>query len=407
MTSLMIGTWEGTHLDIYDLSDPANSKLAGTWDPGFPTRDMQLIPHPGKQHVVLVKEDGTGMGIHFADLSDPLQPKLLASVPLNGEGNRIAAWGGKSLYTSSTLGQWFDLSNPLAPKRLSNWFNHRWFWVRAVYGNRAVVSTDGGTAIVDFSNPGKPRQSLDKAPADAVWGSRLYGAQGGPRSSRGPICLTIAEMAGPTGLKVLSQTVYPIAELDIPQVHGLCADGPLLYAITEGEKGKAVFLIWDVADPKKPLFFAQLRDPQLQSQRGEWFWTAQGHVIAAAHGIAVITSYGSGPPQVIDARDPRHPKFLARLPYKGSSNEMTDCCADGSWFYIKSYPDRVQLWDFTRPEQPSKIWEESGEGPYGYYAWQAGVPVGPVLLVPQLSVLKVITVPRPSQVAAGKLTWRQ
>ncbi len=110
---------------------------------------------------------------------------------------------------------------------------------------------------------------------------------------------------------------------------------------------------------------------------------------------------------MIDARDPRHPKFLARLPYKGSSNEMTDCCADGSWFYIKSYPDRVQLWDFTRPEQPSKIWEESGEGPYGYYAWQAGVPVGPVLLVPQLSVLKVITVPRPSQVAAGKLIWRQ
>ena len=252
----MIGTWEGTHLDIYDVSDPANSKLAGTWDPGFPTRDMQLIPHPGKQHVVLVKEDGTGMGIHFADLSDPLQPKLLASVPLNGEGNRIAAWGGKSLYTSSTLGQLLDLSNPLAPKPLGNWFNHRWFWVRAVYGNRAVVSTDGGTAIVDFSNPGKPRQSLDKAPADAVWGSRLYGAQGGPRSSRGPICLTIAEIAGPTGLKVLSQTVYPIAELDIPQVHGLCAEGPLLYAITEGEKGKAVFLIWDVADPKKPRSFS-------------------------------------------------------------------------------------------------------------------------------------------------------
>ena len=66
----------------------------------------------------------------------------------------------------------------------------------------------------------------------------------------------------------------------------------------------------------------------------------------------------------------------------------------------------MQLWDFTRPEQPGRIWEESGEGPYGYYAWQAGVPVGPVLLVPQLSVLKVITVPRPSQVPAGKLTWR-
>ncbi len=402
----VIGTWEGTHLDIYDFSDPANIKLAGTWDPGFPTRDMQLIPYPGKAGVVLVKEEGTGFGIHFADLSNPLRPKLLVSLALNGEGNRVAAWGDKAMYTSSTLGQWFDFSDPLAPKRLCNWFNHRWFWVRAVYGNRAVVTTDGRTEVIDFSVPGNPRQAFDKAPAEAAWGTRLYGALGGPRSYRGPICLTIADMGDAASLQLLSQTVYPTTELDIPQVNGLCADGPSLYGITEGERGKAVFLVWDVAQPKRPVLLAQLRDPELQAQRGEWFWTAQGHVIAAAHGIAVITSYGSGPPQVIDARDPRHPKLLGRLPYQGSSNEMTDCSPDGPWFYIKSYPDRVQLWDFSRPERPVRIWQESGEGPYGYYAWQAGVPVGPVLLVPQLAELKVITVPRPSQVPVDTLSWR-
>jgi hypothetical protein len=182
------------------------------------------------------------------------------------------------------------------------------------------------------------------------------------------------------------------------------------YGISGGKKGQAVFLIWDVADPKRPVLLSQLRHPELQVARGEGFWTAQGHVLAAAHGIVVVTSYASGPPQVIDARDPRHPKFVMRLPYQGRlphhGNEMTDCRADGPWFYIKSYPDAVQLWDFSQPDQPRQIWEETGGGPYGAYSWQAGVPVGPVLLVPQLSVLKVMTVPRPSQVPAGTLTWR-
>jgi hypothetical protein len=401
-----VDTWDGTHLDIYDLSDPANPKQVGTWDPGFPTRDMQLIPHPGRQSVVLVKEEGFGFGMHFADLSDPLRPRVLVSAPLGFEGNRVAAWGDKAMYTSSTLGQWFDFSDPLAPKRLGNWFNHRWFFVRTVYGSRAVVTTHDQTEIIDLGDPGNPREVWDKAPVDTAWGTRLYGSRGGPKSGRGPVSLTIADMAGPAQPRMLSQTVYPMAELDTGQVNGLFADGSLLYGVTEGDKGKAVFLIWDVADPKKPVLLAQLHHPELCAVRGEWFWTAQGHVIAAAHGIAVITSYGSGPPEVIDARDPRKPKFLGRLPYQGSGNEMSDCWPDGRWFYIKSYNDPVQLWDFSRPEQPRRIWQESGVGPYGYYAWQAGVPVGPVLLVPQLSVLKVLTVPRPAQVPAGKLTWR-
>ena len=117
----VVGTWEGTYLSIYDLSDPASVRQVGTWDPGFPTRNMQLIPQPDRKTLVLVKEECTGMGIHFADFSDPLRPKVLSSIATNGEGNRVAAWGDKAVYASSTLAQCFDLSNPLAPKRTSTW----------------------------------------------------------------------------------------------------------------------------------------------------------------------------------------------------------------------------------------------------------------------------------------------
>jgi hypothetical protein len=398
-------------LDIYDLADPARIKQAGTWDPGFPTRDMQLMPHPRMQNVALVMEDGSGMGFHFADLSDPLRPKLLCSVPTNGEGNRVAAWGERAMYTSSTLAQWFELADPLAPKRLATWFNHRWFCVRHVYDDRAVVDTEGQTEILDFRRPGGvpacgSRPLWANFRADAAWGSRLYHVYGGPRSGRGPIHLAVADMADPARLAVFSDT--ELKELDTPAVVGLCADGPLLYGITEGGKQDTVFLLWDVSDPKKPSLLARLRHPQLQVQRGEWFWTAQGHVLAAAHGIVVVTSYGAGPPAVIDARNPRNPKFLMLLPYQGGHGaEMTDCRADGPWFYVKSYPDPVELWDFSRPEKPRQIWKEPASGDdYGAYAWQAGVPLGPVLLIPQMPGLKVVTVPRPSQVPAGNLTLR-
>lgn len=123
----MIGTWEGTYLNIYDVSTPEKIRRIGKWDPGFPTRNMRLSPLPGKKSLVLVEEDSTGMGIHFADFSDPLRPRVLASVPTNGEGNRVASWGDKALFTSSTEALWIDMTNPLAPERLATWFNHRWF----------------------------------------------------------------------------------------------------------------------------------------------------------------------------------------------------------------------------------------------------------------------------------------
>jgi hypothetical protein len=336
---------------------------------------------------------------------------VLAEVPTNGEGNRVAAWGNRAMYTSSTLAQWFDVSDPLNPKRLASWSNHRWFWVRHVYGDRAVtsISEERRTDILNFKDPSKPVVAVKGAPPNAAWGSRLYGLHGGPRSGQGPVRLVVAEMGDGDKLTVLSDVQYPKDELDVPAIAGSWADGPWLYAVTEGKKGEPVFLVWDVADARKPALVGRLRHAELEVRRSEGFWTAQGRVLTAARGVAVITAYGSGAPQVIDVRNPREPRFLLRLPYQGKKahhvNEMTDCYPDGPWFYIKSYPDPLQLWDFSRPEEPRLLWEEPTEFPYDSYGWQGGVPVGGALLAPKLAHLKVMTAPRPSQVPAGKVTW--
>jgi hypothetical protein len=107
----------------------------------------------------------------------------------------------------------------------------------------------------------------------------------------------------------------------------------------------------------------------------------------------------------------KDPKFLLALPVKVGSQwvpkgEWVDSYPDGPWFYIKSYPDPLQLWDFTDAEHPRKLWEEAVEGDYDRYGWQAGVPTGELLLAPRLPYLKAMTAPRPSQVPTGRLEWR-
>lgn len=398
----VIGTYDGTHQEIYDLSDPAKPAKAGSWDLGVPFRDLSLHPRPDRKGQVLALEPGGGFGFHLCDFSDPLKPQVLAHVPTNGEGNRVAAWGGRALFTSSTLGLWFDVSSPLEPKLLGEWLNHRWFYVRHLFGETALVWSDRvGGELVDFHDPKLPRARA-KAEGQVGWGNLVCSVRGG--RGNGPVTLSLMDIADPAhpatrfSGKVLDEREGP------PPLAGTCVEGSILYAISEGAKGKAVLLVFDIADPATPRLVATFNHPELEVRRNQGFWTAQGHVLTAGRGILLVTSYGSGAPQVIDARDPGAPKFLLRLPVKGS--EWVDAWPDGPWFLIKSYPDGVQIWDFRDPAKPVRIWEEQSALDYDLHAWQAGVPIGEVLLAPKLPHLKVMTIPRPSQVPAGRLTWR-
>jgi hypothetical protein len=64
------------------------------------------------------------------------------------------------------------------------------------------------------------------------------------------------------------------------------------------------------------------------------------------------------------------------------------------------------LWDLSVPEKPRRVWKEEGQRGGSTKSWVAGAPAGDILLAPRPSYLKVVTVPRPSQVPAGKVTWR-
>jgi hypothetical protein len=64
------------------------------------------------------------------------------------------------------------------------------------------------------------------------------------------------------------------------------------------------------------------------------------------------------------------------------------------------------LWYLSIPEKPRRVCKEEGQRGESTKSWLAGAPSGEILLAPRPSYLKVVTVPRPSQVPAGKVTWR-
>jgi hypothetical protein len=64
-----------------------------------------------------------------------------------------------------------------------------------------------------------------------------------------------------------------------------------------------------------------------------------------------------------------------------------------------------EVWDLSAPENPRRIWTETAQSGIPTKSWVAGVPCGDVLLAPRAPYLKVVTVPRPSQVPTGAVTW--
>jgi hypothetical protein len=384
---------DGMHLRIYDLSDPGKIRKVGAWAPAQPNRALLLYANPRRPGLVAAVEARMGFGIHFADFSDPARPKTVTSVPTNGggSGDRVLVWGDRAFYTAGLNGIWYDISDPRSPRRLGEWFNHRWFRALHVHGQVAFVAGYKPlVSVVDFHDPRKPKVRATLPRVDAAWGPRVYAFQEG--------ALVTTDISDPGKPKVLGKSrVKPP-----PQQAGSWADGSFLYAVGGSTRG-GTLVIWDVSDPGNVRELGRLTHPELKVGRGEGHWTAHGRVLCAARGLVVVTSLHAGRPRVIDARNPRQPKFLTRL--ATAAEEATDCFPDGPYVHVKYWTGAGELWDLSVPAKPRRIWKEGTQPAGSTKSWVAGVPAGDVLLAPRPSYLKAVTVPRPSQVPDGKVTW--
>jgi hypothetical protein len=386
---------DGHNFRIYDLSDPDKIRQVGEWAPAQPNRALLLYPHPERPGRSAVVEARMGFGIHFADFADPVRPKNLASIPTNGagSGDRVMTWGDRAFFTACMTGAWYDISEPRSPRRLGEWFNHRWFRAMHVYGDTAIVQGYRPPAeVIDFRAPKNPKTVGTLPLFHAAWGSRVYGFRDGR--------LITTDLTDPAHPKVVGESSVRAPAT----IGGAWADGSLLYAVHGNEKG-GTLIIWDVSDPTNAKELGRLTDSQIRISRTEAsHWTAHGRVMCASRGIVVITSLNNGVrPQVIDARTPSAPRFLTHLATE--SEEATDCFPDGPYFHIKYWTGLGEVWDLTAPGSPRRVWKEVAGSGIPTKSWVAGVPCGDVLLAPRAPYLKVVTVPRPSQVPTGAVTW--
>jgi hypothetical protein len=391
----LVSPIDGHSFRIYDLSDPEKVRQVGEWAPAQPNRALLLYPNPERSGLIAVVEARMGFGIHFADFTDPVRPQTLAGIPTNGagSGDRVMTSGDRAFFTACMTGIWYDISEPRSPKRLGEWFNHRWFRAMHVYGDTAIVQGYRPPAeVIDFRDPKGPKVVGTLPVFHAAWGPRVYSFEEGRL-----VTTDITDGAHP---KVVGRSSVKAPA----NISGAWADGSLLYAVQGNERG-GTLIVWDVSDPARAQELGRLTHPEIRISRTEAsHWTAHGRVICASRGIVVITSLNNGArPQVIDARTPSAPRFLTHLATQ--SEEGTDCFPDGPYFHIKYWTGPGELWDLTDPESPRRIWTEVARSGLPTKSWVAGVPSGEVLLAPRAPYLKVVTVPRPSQVPTGTVSW--
>ncbi|HVK98686.1 MAG TPA: hypothetical protein VM553_02695, partial [Dongiaceae bacterium] len=119
--------------------------------------------------------DSRFQGINVIDVSDPLQPTKVASLPLGTIPVQLAA-SGQHLYVSG--GSQFsvvDISNPLAPVLAATLQHPSNFGAIAVQGDKVYLgTTDDNMVVIDVSDPTSPvllaTLELDWMETDATFG---------------------------------------------------------------------------------------------------------------------------------------------------------------------------------------------------------------------------------------------
>lgn len=152
-----VGSFAGSGVAIFDISDPANAFLA-----------TQYLPASGGQFKDVKVANGIGYfasdnggGLHVVDLSDPTNPRLSSQITsADGGYNSIhnVSIAGNFVYEADSrtnVVKVFDISNPASPSFVRNitTTDSRFIHDVTAIGNRLYASGFGGkTDIYDVSS---------------------------------------------------------------------------------------------------------------------------------------------------------------------------------------------------------------------------------------------------------------
>lgn len=226
-----------TTVSLYDISTPLSPSLLASIPVATYLTDVKIA---GSFVHAAIRD----FGLKIIDISSPNAPKELGSLPLAGGQVKSLAVTGTTAYVTHgyTKIAVIDVSDPLAPRLLMDFIpgyhgpvsSQNWGYDIETAGSFAYVAEgDGGLIIVDISNPSSPVERGHVSPPStmqdyyrvAVQGEYAYVA----RDSGGVSLVSIADPDNPV---LVSTIVPPVSPADYPR--DIAIQGSTLVTVSPG-----------------------------------------------------------------------------------------------------------------------------------------------------------------------------
>ena len=366
-------------LMCFDISDPANPALVGTYDTVGPTTEIVV----SGDYAYLASDH-----LRVLDISDPAQPREVAwhtfggpdrtwSIALSGDYLYGMRGGALSVY---------DISNLLEPNCVTGLLvpgGHRYM---ALAGVHAYVTGDDLT-VIDISDPSSPT-IVATWPSPSGWceGVAISGSHAYLTRDNKLVVLDISDPTAPTQVGVCDS---PGSAVTIAGAYAYLAavDGGLhVIDISDPTNPTPVaacdFLAWDVAVSGSYAYIAgnglrviDITDPTHPTEIGFCDTWGGADAVALSGGYTYVLSPNSL--RIIDASNPASPVEVARCDIGGCAN---DIAISGSHAYVAAAWAGLRIIDIFDPQAPVELgaWTEgcvrsvAVSGSYAYVCVDTG-----------------------------------
>lgn len=386
LSHLMIGTLEqvlvdgdlvfgvdfgGQKVHVIDVSDPTNPMVIGVW---------------GKSGILAISGNiafqACGFeGVRVLDLSDPIMPRLLATIPTNSFARTIAAGGGfavsgTGLALETPRLETIDARGLESLEPIAYLDLHLDLMALALKGDLLLAAVEGsGVYAIDVLDPGTPRVTCQLDTGYWLTDIEVVGELAFVADETAG--LSLVDVSDPYSLQLEGQLG---GLLDLQ-----CVTGNDTLAVTGAADGILYFV--DVSDPVSPGLIGQFEVPGVPRDLA----SVEGFLYVAAQDSGLI---------VVDIRQPDNPAVVDIIPTPGlalglsrSDRMLAVSCGNGGVLLVGIEDPYHPVIYGSHPTSGNTM-KTVFDGPYAYCAeWEHGIKVLDVLASPGLGVIGYIDTP--------------
>lgn len=352
---------------VLDVSDPGTPQSVGF----APTGGSAAVDIEVSGSVAYLANGGVGLSV--VDVSNPLLPHLITTVPTVGTATGLSVSGSIVYVAAGDAGLFvLDVSNPQSPDVLGSVQTPGHAWSVAASGSSVYVGTDEGTCVIHANDPAEPvvvgRVGAWSTAVDvAVSGTQLFQLDLSGRIDvfdlgsevsvpvLGHLDAQALSVAGYQDIAIVTQGAAGVSIVDISAPENphevdtvslagdawrVWVDGAVAYVMAGGSG----------------LHVLDLSEPTAVSEIGSLPLAAESASLATAGAVVYTTTVGvlDGEPSrmfAVDVSDPTAPAFLGSVNIPGVA---LDVATEGTHAYVGTDSDLFVV-DVSDPTMPDIV----------------------------------------------------